>query len=248
MNILKDKLMRIKKGMQILRIKLMEKYKSFIGQVKGFTDFAAKRNLRMKQAYSLNMWEFDNIPLIAFEACLIDGKMDHIFIDRSKRMKINDFVLIHFTDLYYEYLTETNSDKEFTAIYKKYVYHFVKNMILSIAKIMIERDKLTESMKSILTKRYAVSRYEIGVIDGAIAGNKLQLNKAQKALDEYNKKNKQENNKKARLTDNVGIFSEVLNYHIPLSELTLKQYCNYLKLVENKISKQKKVNNGRKYK
>ena len=93
-----------------------------------------------------------------------------------------------------------------------------------------------------------MSRYEIGVIDGAIAGNKLQLNKAQKALDEYNKKNKQENNKKARLTDNVGIFSEVLNYHIPLSELTLKQYCNYLKLVENKISKQKKVNNGRKYK
>jgi hypothetical protein len=33
----------------------------------------------------LNMWEFDNIPLINFEACLIDGKMDHIFIDRSKK-------------------------------------------------------------------------------------------------------------------------------------------------------------------
>ena len=103
-------------------------------------------------------------------------------------------------------------------------------------------------MQSILTKRYGITRYQIGVIDGSIAGNKLQLNKAKAALDEYNKKNKVESNKKARLTDNVGIFSDVLNYHIPLSELTLRQYCNYLKLVENKISKQKRLNNGRKHK
>lgn len=240
--------MKIKRDMHNLLTKLTDKYKLFTELVKDFTDFAAKKNLRMKQAYLLNMWEFDNIPLINFEACLIDGKMDHIFIDRSKKMKINDIVLVHFTDMYYEYLTETNSDKEFTAIYKKYVYHFIKNMILEIAKIMIERDKLTESMQSILTKRYGITRYQIGVIDGSIAGNKLQLNKAKTALDEYNKKNKVESNKKARLTDNVGIFSDVLNYHIPLSELTLRQYCNYLKLVENKISKQKKVNNGRKHK
>lgn len=248
MNILKDKLMKIKKGMQTLLTKFMEKFKLFIKRIKDFTDFAAKRNLRKKQEYLLNMWEFDNIPLINFEACLIDGKMDHIFIDRTKKMKINDIVLIHFTDIYYDYLTATNSDKDFTIIYKKYVYHFVKNMILSIAKIMIERDKLTESMKSILIKRYAITRQNIGVIDGAIQGNLLQLNKAKTALDEYNKKSKDEAKKKVRLTDNVSIFSEVLNYHIPLSELTLLQYCNYLKLVENKISKQKKLNNGRKYK
>lgn len=248
MNILKDKRMKIKNDMQITHTKLTAKFKLFIKRVKAFTDFAAKRNLRMKQAYLLNMWDFDSIPLITFEACLIDGKMDHIFIDRTKKMKVNDIVLIHFTDIYYQYLSDTNSDKEFTTIYKKYVYHFVKNMILSIAKIMIERDKLTESMKGILLKRYAVTRPIIGIIEGAIQGNKLQLSKAQKTLDEYNNKNKQENNKKARLTDNVGIFTEVLNYHIPLSELTLLQYCNYLKLVENKISKQKKVNNGRKYK
>lgn len=240
--------MKIKRDMHNLLTKLTDKYKLFTEQVKAFLDFAAKKNLRMKQAYLLNMWEFDNIPLIAFEACLIDGKMDHIFIDRKKRMKVNDIVLIHFTDIYYEYLSNTNSDKEFTTIYKKYVYHFVKNMILSIAKIMIEKDKLTDTMKSILLKRYSVTRPIIGVIEGAIAGNKLQLSKAQKALDKYNKKNKTENNKKVRLTDNVGIFTEVLNYHIPLSELTLLQYCNYLKLVENKISKQKKLNNGRKHK
>lgn len=240
--------MKIKKGMQNLLTRFKMKFKSYIVRIKGFIDFAAKRNIKRNSEYLLNMWEFDNIPLINFEACLIDNKMDHIFIDRSKKMKVNDFVLIHFTNIYYDYLTETNSDKEFTSIYKKYVYHFIKNMILSIAKIMIERDRLNESMKKILSSRYGITRYQIGVIDGAISGNKLQLNKAQTALDEYNKKNKTDNNKKARLTDNVAIFSEVLNYHIPLSELTLKQYCTYYKLVESKINKQKRQQNGRKHK
>ena len=182
------------------------------------------------------------MPFSAFAACVDTGSLERMYV--CGRGEVNDTVRKAFEDIYYEYYAIVGNSDEYVKIYRDYGHKLLKGMLIGCAYTLLAAGMLAGSDTEKMLRRYRIrldgdTEGMRLMLDSHFAKNSLDLSHCKKRLDDYIKANT--SHRKSGMLETLARISDYLGYNISAGSITLAEFCEYHKIIEEK--ERNRVNN-----
>jgi hypothetical protein len=166
--------------------------------------------------------------------------------------EVNETVSEAFDAVYYEYYSQVGGSEEYIVMYRNYGHKMLKGLLLTCAYTLLATGQYTGSETDRMLRRYRIrivgSVDEMRTqLDSHFAKNTLELSHSKKRIDDYLKANA--SHRKVGLLETLARISDYLGYNIGAGSITLAEFCEYHRLVNEKeksrVRNEKPMRNGK---